>query len=82
MTFKLPKLPYEYSALEPHINTRTMAVHYDKHHRAYVDNLNKALEGHQDLQEKNIYELLADLDTIPQAILRSSTLMICPFAAT
>jgi Fe-Mn family superoxide dismutase len=44
MTHKLPKLPYDYSALEPHIDTRTMAVHHDKHHAAYVRKLNVALE--------------------------------------
>ena len=43
MTHKLPDLPYDYSALEPHIDTRTMAIHHDKHHQAYVNNLNKAL---------------------------------------
>ena len=50
MTHRLPDLPYDKSALEPHIDTRTMAVHHDKHHQAYVDNLNKALEGYEDLQ--------------------------------
>jgi Fe-Mn family superoxide dismutase len=68
MTHKLPNLPYGYSALEPHIDTRTMAVHHDKHHAAYVNNLNAALEGHQDLQDKSTIELLVDLDAIPEDI--------------
>jgi len=72
MTHKLPKLPYEFSALEPHIDTRTMAVHHDKHHQAYVDNLNRALEGlppgHEDLQKASTIQLLMDLDAVPEEI--------------
>jgi Fe-Mn family superoxide dismutase len=68
MTHKLPALPYEYSALEPHIDTRTMAVHHDKHHQAYVDNLNRALEGYPELQEKSTLQLLLDLDSVPEQI--------------
>jgi Fe-Mn family superoxide dismutase len=68
MTHKLPDLPYDYSALEPHIDTRTMAVHHDKHHAAYVNNLNKALEGHPELQDKTALQLLLDLDDIPEDI--------------
>jgi Fe-Mn family superoxide dismutase len=69
MTHKLPPLNYPNSALEPHIDTRTMAVHHDKHHQAYVDNLNKALEGYPDLQDKLTLELLSGLDSIPEDIL-------------
>jgi Fe-Mn family superoxide dismutase len=65
---KLPPLPYDYSALEPHIDTRTMAVHHDKHHQAYVNNLNKALEGYPELQKKSTLYLLSDLDGIPEEI--------------
>jgi Fe-Mn family superoxide dismutase len=68
MAYKLPDLPYEYSALEPHIDTRTMGVHHDKHHAAYVNNLNKALENYPELQEKTTLQLLQDLDAIPEEI--------------
>jgi Fe-Mn family superoxide dismutase len=65
---KLPDLPYEYSALEPTIDTRTMALHHDKHHAGYVNNLNKALEPYPELQGKSAAELLYDLDAIPEEI--------------
>jgi Fe-Mn family superoxide dismutase len=68
MPHKLPKLPYDYSALEPHIDTRTMGVHHDKHHAAYVNNLNKALEGYPDLQQKSAIQLLQSLDALPEEI--------------
>ncbi len=68
MTHKLPPLPYDYSALEPHIDTRTMAVHHDKHHQAYVNNFNKALEGYPELQKKLTLELLSDLASLPEEI--------------
>jgi Fe-Mn family superoxide dismutase len=68
MTHKLPPLPYDYSALEPHIDTRTMAVHHDKHHQAYVNNLNKALEDYPELADKMTLELLSDLNSIPEEI--------------
>ena len=68
MTHKLPPLPYENSALEPHIDTRTMAVHHDKHHQAYVNNLNKALENYPDLQNKATLQLLSDLNSVPEEI--------------
>ena len=57
MTFTLPPLPYSFDALEPHIDAKTMEIHHDKHHAAYVTNLNKALEGHADLQALSIEEL-------------------------
>jgi Fe-Mn family superoxide dismutase len=66
MTFTLPDLPYDFSALEPNIDTRTMAVHHDKHHGGYVNNLNKALEGYDELQEKSALELIANLDDVPE----------------
>ncbi len=68
MTHKLPPLPYDYSALEPYIDTRTMAVHHDKHHQAYVNNFNKALEGYPELQKKMTLQLLSDLDSVPEEI--------------
>jgi Fe-Mn family superoxide dismutase len=68
VTHQLPELPYEYSALEPHIDTRTLAIHHDKHHQAYVSKLNQALEGHEELQDASTIQLLADLDALPQEI--------------
>lgn len=68
MTHEVPDLPYDYNALEPYIDEQTMRIHHDKHHAAYVANLNKALEGHADLEGKPVEELLAGLDTIPADI--------------
>ncbi len=68
MTHKLPPLEYGYDALEPHIDTRTMTVHHDKHHQAYVNNFNKALEGYPELQDKLTLQLLSDLDSLPEEI--------------
>src|ERR1700721_3556891 len=68
MTFTLPPLPYAFDALEPHIDAKTMEIHHDKHHGAYVTNLNKALEGHADLQKLSIEELLAQINKVPEAI--------------
>ncbi|HEX7017764.1 MAG TPA: superoxide dismutase [Patescibacteria group bacterium] len=64
----LPKLPYDYSALEPAIDAKTMEIHHTKHHQAYIDKLNAALEGHADLQKKSVEELLRDFDSVPEAI--------------
>jgi Fe-Mn family superoxide dismutase len=66
--FALPPLPYAFDALEPHIDARTMEIHHDKHHQAYVTNLNKAVAGHAELQAKNVEELLRGLATLPEAI--------------
>jgi Fe-Mn family superoxide dismutase len=68
MAFTLPPLPYDYKALEPHIDEQTMRLHHDKHHAAYVNNLNAALESQPDLQNKSIEELMAMVDRIPEAI--------------
>jgi Fe-Mn family superoxide dismutase len=65
---ELPALPYSFDALEPHIDAKTMEIHHDRHHGTYVANLNAALEGHEDLQEKTIEELLADLNALPAEI--------------
>lgn len=61
MSFELPKLPYEYDALEPHIDARTMEIHHSKHHNGYTNNLNNAIAG-TDLEGKSIEEILANLD--------------------
>jgi Fe-Mn family superoxide dismutase len=61
-------LPYGFDALEPHIDARTMEIHYGKHHAAYVANLNKALEGQEDLQSRSIEELLGAIDQVPESI--------------
>lgn len=66
--FQLPELPYAYDALEPHIDKETMNIHHTKHHNTYVTNLNAALEGHSDLQEKSVEELISDLDALPEDI--------------
>src|SRR5580704_6366817 len=68
MTFTVPPLPYAFDALEPYIDAKTMEIHHDKHHGAYVTNLNKALEGHADLQAKSLEDLLKNLDAIPENI--------------
>ena len=68
MAFALPSLPYDYKALEPTIDEQTMRLHHDKHHAAYVNNLNAALEPYADLQKKSIEELLTSLDKVPEAI--------------
>jgi Fe-Mn family superoxide dismutase len=65
MAFDLPDLPYDYDALEPHIDERTMRIHHDKHHAGYTRKLNNALEGHDDLQGHSIEELLAGVDSLP-----------------
>ena len=68
MAFALPPLPYDYKALEPTIDEQTMRLHHDKHHAAYVNNLNAALKPYADLQKKSIEELLTSLDKVPEAI--------------
>src|SRR3981189_3001101 len=62
VAFTVPPLPYPFDALEPHIDAKTMEIHHDKHHGAYVTNLNKALEGHPDLQSKSIDDLMQKLE--------------------
>ncbi|HAV15559.1 MAG TPA: superoxide dismutase [Candidatus Pacebacteria bacterium] len=68
MPHTLPKLSYAYNALEPHIDAQTMEIHHTKHHQAYIDKLNAALESAPELQNKPIEELLKDLNTVPEAI--------------
>jgi superoxide dismutase, Fe-Mn family len=67
MPFEVPPLPYEYGALEPHIDEQTMRVHHDKHHQAYVDNANKALEG-TEWVDRPVEEVLQSLDSLPEEI--------------
>jgi superoxide dismutase, Fe-Mn family len=67
MAFDLPELPYDYAALEPHIDEQTMRIHHDKHHQAYVDNANKALAG-TEWENNSVESVLADLDAMPESI--------------
>ncbi|MEA2691642.1 MAG: superoxide dismutase, Fe-Mn family [Acidobacteriota bacterium] len=66
--FEVPPLPYSFDALEPHIDAKTMEIHHDKHHAAYVSKLNAALEGHEGLQKKKVEEILRDINSVPEGI--------------
>ncbi len=68
MTFELPELSYEFGALEPYIDAKTMEIHHDKHHATYVQKLNNALLKYPDLADMQIEEILVDLDSIPEDI--------------
>jgi Fe-Mn family superoxide dismutase len=68
MAFSLPPLPYGFDALEPHIDAKTMEIHHGKHHQAYVNNLNAALEKAPELQSKSIEELLKNVNSAPEAV--------------
>ena len=68
MAFQLPPLPYDFGALEPHIDAQTMEIHHGKHHNAYVTNLNAALEKAPELADKPLEALLRDLSGVPEAI--------------
>lgn len=68
MAYELPPLPYDYNALEPHIDEQTMRIHHDKHHAAYVNNVNQALEGHADLTSLSVEQLMASLDRVPENV--------------
>jgi Fe-Mn family superoxide dismutase len=68
MAHQLPPLPYAFNALEPTIDAQTMEIHHDKHHAAYVTNLNKALESAPDLQGKSAEDLIKNLNAVPEAI--------------
>ena len=63
MAHEVPPLPYDYTALEPHIDEQTMRIHHDKHHAAYVTNLNAALEKHPELQQKSVEDLIRGINT-------------------
>jgi superoxide dismutase, Fe-Mn family len=68
MPHTLPALPYAFDALEPHIDAQTMQIHHGKHHQAYVNNLNAALDKHSSLHEKALEALLADLNSVPDDV--------------
>ncbi|MBI3177438.1 MAG: superoxide dismutase [Chloroflexi bacterium] len=68
MAYELPKLPYAFDALEPHIDARTMEIHHGKHHQAYITNVNKALEGQAALSAKSVEALISDLNSVPEAV--------------
>jgi Fe-Mn family superoxide dismutase len=68
MAHEVPPLPYDYNALEPHIDEQTMRIHHDKHHAAYVNNLNTALEKHPDLQQKSVDDLMKGINSVPEDI--------------
>jgi Fe-Mn family superoxide dismutase len=68
MTFTLPPLPYAFDALEPHIDAKTMEIHHDKHHGAYVTNLNAAIDKAPELKSKSLEELLAGINSVPEAV--------------
>ena len=66
--FKLPALPYAYEALEPSFDAETMHLHHDKHHQAYVNNLNAAVATHPELAQRTVWDLVANLDSVPDAV--------------
>ena len=68
MAFEVPPLPYDYSALEPYIDTQTMQIHHDKHHQAYVTNLNNALQGQDQLASTSVDDLLRNISQVPESI--------------
>jgi Fe-Mn family superoxide dismutase len=73
MAYELPKLPYAYDALEPHIDARTMEIHHTKHHQSYITNVNKAIKriGNAELESKPIEALIGDLNALPEKIRRA-----------
>src|ERR1700730_10498753 len=68
MAFALPPLPYDFAALEPHIDAKTMEIHHGKHHQAYVNNLNAAIEKAPELQSKSIEDLLKNVNSAPESV--------------
>jgi superoxide dismutase, Fe-Mn family len=68
MAFTLPPLPYDFAALEPHIDARTMEIHHGKHHQTYVNNLNAAIEKAPELAKKSLDDLLRNVSTLPEAV--------------
>ena len=68
MAFEVPALPYDYAALEPHIDAETMKLHHDKHHQAYINNVNAALEKYPELAAKSVDDLISDLNAVPEDI--------------
>ena len=68
MAYELPALPYAHDALEPHIDAQTMEIHHGKHHQAYINNVNAALEGNEELAGKSVEDLVSDLGSVPEDI--------------
>src|SRR5271168_905291 len=68
MAYVLPKLPYAYDALVPHIDAKTMEIHYTKHHQAYINNANNLMKDHADLEALDVNALIASLAKVPEAI--------------
>src|SRR5436309_14866067 len=68
MAYELPPLPYAKNALEPHIDAQTMEIHHDKHHAAYVTNVNKAIAGKADLEGKSVEDLIRNLSGVPEDV--------------
>ncbi len=68
MAYTLPTLTYPHNALEPHIDAKTMEIHHTKHHQAYINNVNKVIEGKADLESKSVEELISDLSKVPEDI--------------
>ena len=68
MAYTLPQLPHAFDALEPYVDARTMEIHHDKHHAAYVNKLNSAIEGKADLESKSIEDLMSNLSAVPEEI--------------
>src|SRR5260370_28975037 len=68
MAHTLPSLPYDFGALEPYIDAQTMQIHHEKHHHAYINNLNAALDKHPELHQKTVEELLRGINAVPEDI--------------
>src|SRR5205809_481004 len=68
MAYELPKLPYAYDALEPHIDARTMEIHHTKHHQTYITNVNNALKDAPNLANKSVEDLISNLNAVPESI--------------
>src|SRR5713226_9028022 len=68
MPFEVPPLPYDYNALEPYIDTQTMQLHHDKHHAAYVNNLNAALQSHAELASHSVEDLVRHINDVPESV--------------
>src|SRR5438105_6339135 len=68
MAFQVPALTYDFGALEPHIDARTMEIHHDRHHNTYVTNLNAAIEKHPELGSKSVEELIGNMNAVPEDI--------------
>ncbi len=68
MAYELPPLPYNYTALEPHIDEQTMHLHHDKHHQAYVNNVNTALQGQSQFENMSVDDLMRNLNSVPDEI--------------